>query len=112
MRASLCRESVVSLAPLLATSMVMLFAPVARAQNSNTGEIKGSVMDPTGAVVPEASVLIKNVQTGVVTTATTNAAGLYDVPFLAPGSYTVTFSKRVSQFCPPRHCSPDRNPAS
>ena len=63
------------------------------AQNSNTGEIKGSVTDPSGAVVPGAAVSIKNVQTGVVTATTTNQSGLYDVPFLAPGNYTVTFSK-------------------
>ncbi len=63
------------------------------AQNSNTGEIKGSVTDPSGAVVPGAAVSIKNVQTGVVTATTTNQAGLYDVPFLAPGNYTVTFSR-------------------
>jgi hypothetical protein len=70
-----------------------LRAIFARAQNSNTGEIKGSVMDPSGAVVPGAAVSIKNVQTGVVTATTTNQSGLYDVPFLSPGNYTITFSK-------------------
>lgn len=65
----------------------------ALAQNSNTGEIKGTVTDPSGSVVPDASVSIKNVQTGLVTPAKTNGSGLYDVPFLAPGDYTVTFSK-------------------
>ncbi len=69
------------------------FAPVAKAQNANTGEIKGSVMDPSGAVVPGAAVSIKNVQTGVVTPTTTNQSGLYDVPFLTPGSYAISFSK-------------------
>lgn len=69
------------------------FAPLATAQNANTGEIKGSVTDATGAVVPGAAVSIRNVQTGVVTPTTTNGSGLYDVPFLAPGSYTITFSK-------------------
>ena len=71
----------------------MLFVPAARTQNSNTGELKGSVTDASGALVPGASVSIKNVQTGVVTPTTTNQSGLYDVPFLAPGNYTVTFSK-------------------
>ena len=71
----------------------ILFAPLATAQNANTGEIKGSVMDPSGAVVPGAAVSIKNVQTGLVTSRTTNQSGLYDVPFLGPGNYTVTFSK-------------------
>lgn len=71
----------------------LLFAPLSRAQNSNTGEIKGAVMDPSGAVVPGAAVSIKDVQTGVITARTTNESGLYDVPFLAPGAYTLTFSK-------------------
>jgi len=71
----------------------ILLAPLARAQNANTGEIKGSVMDPSGAVVPGAAVSIKNVQTGVVTATMTNQSGLYDVPFLSPGNYTITFSR-------------------
>jgi outer membrane receptor protein involved in Fe transport len=71
----------------------ILCAPLSRAQNSNTGEIKGSVMDPSGAVVPGAGVSIKNLQTGVVTQTTTNQSGLYDAPFLPPGNYTITFTK-------------------
>lgn len=62
-------------------------------QNANTGELEGTVTDPSGAVVPGATVSIRNVQTGVVTPTTTNESGLYDVPFLAPGNYTITFSK-------------------
>src|SRR5208337_5104612 len=74
--------------------VVVSVAPLARAQNANSGELKGAVMDPVGAVVPDAAVSIKNVLTGVVTPTTTNQSGLYDVPFLAPGSYTITFSKQ------------------
>jgi len=70
-----------------------LFTPLARGQNANTGEIKGTVMDPSGAAVPGVTVSVKNVQTGVVTAATTNQSGLYDVPFLVPGNYTIKFSK-------------------
>jgi Carboxypeptidase regulatory-like domain/TonB-dependent Receptor Plug Domain len=72
----------------------ILFAPLATAQNANTGEIKGTVVDPSGAVVPGASIAIQNVHTGVVTQTTTNQAGVYDVPFLAPGTYTITFAKQ------------------
>jgi outer membrane receptor protein involved in Fe transport len=69
-------------------------APLATAQNSNTGELKGTVTDASGALVPGAAVTIKNVQTGVVNPTATNQSGLYDVPFLAPGEYTVKFSKQ------------------
>ena len=72
----------------------VLFATLARAQNANTGEIKGAVMDASGAVVPGTAVSLKNVQTGLVTQTKTNQSGLYDVPFLAPGNYTITFSKQ------------------
>jgi outer membrane receptor protein involved in Fe transport len=71
-----------------------LVAPRAYGQNSNTGEIKGAVSDATGAVVPGVAISIKNVLTGVVTPTTSNQSGLYDVPFLAPGQYTITFSKQ------------------
>jgi len=67
---------------------------LAVAQNSNTGEIKGSVTDSSGAVVPSVAVSIENAQTGVVTPTSTNKDGLYDVPFLIPGTYTITFSKQ------------------
>ena len=69
-----------------ATSLVI-------AQNTNTGEIKGGVTDPAGAFVSDVAVSVTNVQTGVVTTTKTNESGLYDVPFLAPGSYRIKFSK-------------------
>jgi outer membrane receptor protein involved in Fe transport len=64
------------------------------AQNANTGEIKGAVTDASGAVMPGTTVLIKNTQTGAVTSTTTNQSGLYDVPFLAPGNYEINFSKQ------------------
>lgn len=63
-------------------------------QNSNSGEIRGTVVDPSGAVVPGAAVSIRNVGTGVVIRTTTNQSGRYDVPFLEPGNYAITFSKQ------------------
>ena len=75
--------------------IVLGLAPrIARAQNANTGEIKGSVTDSSGAAMPAVAVKIANVQTGVVTPTATNQVGLYDVPFLAPGNYSITFSKQ------------------
>ncbi len=74
--------------------IMVLIGISAFAQNANTGEIKGGVTDPSGAFVSDVAVSLMNVQTGVVTTAKTNQSGLYDVPFLAPGSYKVKFSKQ------------------
>jgi hypothetical protein len=64
----------------------------ANAQNINAGEIRGIVTDSTGAAVPQVVVSAKNIQTGVVTKVTANSQGLYNLPQLTPGTYTVTFT--------------------
>ncbi|HKV42536.1 MAG TPA: TonB-dependent receptor [Blastocatellia bacterium] len=73
--------------------ILILTATVAIAQNANSGEIKGSVVDATGAVVDGVTVTIVNVQTNVKTTFTTNSDGLYDAPSVPTGEYKITFSK-------------------
>jgi hypothetical protein len=70
-----------------------LAATFAFGQNANTGEIKGTATDASGAVVAGVTVTITNVQTGVVTIVTTNGVGIYDVPGVPVGLYSVTFSK-------------------
>lgn len=75
---------------LIATLMVCLNATTALAQTSGTGQISGSVTDPSSAVVPRATVKVVNVDTGVERTTVTTDAGTYAVPLLAPGTYTVT----------------------
>ena len=62
-------------------------------QTANTGEIKGTAVDSTGASVTGVTVTIVNVQTGVTTVVTTNGVGIYDVPAVPVGLYKVTFSK-------------------
>ncbi|MBZ5643645.1 MAG: TonB-dependent receptor [Acidobacteriia bacterium] len=54
--------------------------------------LSGTVTDPSGSTVPNATVEIKAVATGVVRTVTTDTAGLYSVPNLLPGVYEVTGS--------------------
>ena len=73
--------------------VVTLVGSAAFAQNANTGEIKGTVVDNAGAVVTGVKVTITNVQTGVSTMAATNSDGIYDVPSLPIGQYKVSFSK-------------------
>src|SRR5882672_5023889 len=78
---------------LFALLIVIALAPLAFSQNASNGEIKGTVFDPSSAVVPGAKVTITNLQTGVSVTTTTNASGIYDVPSVPPGRYSITFSK-------------------
>ncbi|MGH9354863.1 MAG: carboxypeptidase regulatory-like domain-containing protein, partial [Terriglobia bacterium] len=56
------------------------------------GTLLGTVTDPSGALVPNVEVIMKNTATGVVTTVATNSQGLYSAPNLLPGNYQVTFS--------------------
>src|SRR5690242_13030112 len=60
----------------------------------NTGTISGLVRDSTGAVVPGASVTVKNVETGISRVLTADSQGRYQAPNLSVGSYEVqvTFS--------------------
>jgi hypothetical protein len=54
------------------------------------GTITGTITDPNGAVVPNATVTVKNTGTNTSNTVTTNGEGNYAVPFLLPGNYTVS----------------------
>lgn len=61
------------------------------AQTGNA-TVSGQVKDPSGAVIPSASVAVKNVATNVTATTETNAEGRFTVPNLIPGAYTLTAS--------------------
>jgi len=53
------------------------------------GTILGRVTDSSGGVIPNSSVTVTNENTNTVVKTTTTAAGVYTVPFLIPGRYTV-----------------------
>lgn len=71
----------------LGLSFFLAFGLVAYGQE--TGTITGSVLDPSGAVIPNASVSVTNDSTSAVFKTTTGSAGIYRVVSLTPGSYTV-----------------------
>ena len=52
--------------------------------------ISGQVKDPSGALIPNATITIRNTDTNVAQTTTSNGEGLFSVPDLIPGNYTVT----------------------
>lgn len=64
-------------------------SPVSLRAQTVTGTILGTVEDSSNAAIPNAQITITNQDTGVVRTATSTADGLYNVPSLAPGKYTV-----------------------
>jgi len=59
-------------------------------QAQTTGAIGGTIVDPTGAVVPNATVIAKNAETGTESTATTSENGTFSIPQLTRGVYRVT----------------------
>ncbi|MBZ5673618.1 MAG: TonB-dependent receptor [Acidobacteriia bacterium] len=60
---------------------------------SGTSTISGLVTDPSGAAVPGAEVIVRNVGTNVARTLTSNEDGLYQAVSLQPGDYEVKASK-------------------
>jgi len=79
------------MAPPLA-SFTLFVAGTLFAQIAGTGSIQGTVSDPSGAVVPNATVIATNVATGAKTTRQTTSAGLYVLSPLPAGEYTVAVS--------------------
>ena len=55
--------------------------------------VSGRITDQSGAVVLDAEVEIKNVETGLSTTVKTNQDGLYTIPSLHPGHYLINVRK-------------------
>ena len=80
------KQVVLSLLTLAA--FLLLSGRVAQPQTT-TGSIVGSITDATGAVVPNASVTVNNVGTGLTLKTVTDASGNYAVTPLPVGSYSV-----------------------
>lgn len=68
---------------------VALLAVAGRAQTI-TATVTGTVTDPTGAVVPGATVTVISKETGTTRSVTTDNEGRYTVPFLQPGVYDIS----------------------
>jgi hypothetical protein len=79
---------------LLVLALGLCAGNVGFAQNSNSGDIRGTVTDSSGAVVPGVSVTVTNNDTGVIYKYVTNGTGLYDTNSIITGNYTLEFSKQ------------------
>ena len=74
---------------LTATAWLGSTVPAVAQTPAATGSLRGQVTDPSGAVVPNATVAIL-VSGGQTHSATTSRGGAYEIGNLAPGKYTVT----------------------
>lgn len=82
-------------ARLLAAFLVVLvccFPSLIHAQ-ANRASITGTVTDASGAVMADVLVTARNLDTNVDSTSTTNNEGIYSIPNLPPGKYSLTFQK-------------------
>src|SRR3989442_15279446 len=73
----------------LGTTLVLLLFSFALFGQGNFGRILGRVTDPTGAVLPGATINILDTQRGLARTVTTDEAGEYNGPALNTGTHTV-----------------------
>ena len=80
----------------LGSSLILALLLIASLQPSfaqlSTGTITGVVRDTTGAIVPNASAVLKNVETTVERRTVTNNAGNYSFTNVTPGRYTMQIS--------------------
>jgi len=72
------------------TSAGLVITPCAKAQTTTTGSIAGKVTDPSGAVVPDAKVSLRDVDKGSAQETKANKDGVYRFDLLAPGNYSVS----------------------
>ena len=81
---------------LVITALLALaaFAVSAFAQSVTTGDVAGTIQDPSGAVVPNATITLRNESTGVNQTTKSNNSGGYRFTLLQPGRYTVTATQQ------------------
>ena len=75
------------------TLLCLLLLPIAAVAQYENGSIVGSVRDASGAVIPDASIKVTNIATGVVSTRQSNDSGDYEVPALRVGQYNVEVTK-------------------
>ncbi|MFT4111156.1 TonB-dependent receptor domain-containing protein [Silvibacterium sp.] len=69
-----------------------LVTPFAVAQTGGQGAVEGTVTDPQGALVPNATVTATNQATNVSTSIKSSSAGVYEITPLIPGVYTLSVS--------------------
>ena len=71
-------------------SLFVVVSTIALAQSITSGDITGTVTDPSNAATPNATVTLTNVNTNATQTTLTTQQGTYRFAFVPPGTYSVT----------------------
>ncbi len=91
-------------ASLLIVSALLLLATGQSHAQLSSASVNGTVRDSSGAVVPHATIVLRNTQTSVENTTVSNASGVYSIFDVNPGQYTIRATapgfglREVSQF--------------
>src|SRR5215475_8700236 len=75
-------------------ALLLLSLAVTAGAQEFRGSITGRITDPTGAALPGTSVSLKNVETNIIATVTTNEDGSYNFPLLQPGKYQLSVTQQ------------------
>src|SRR5206468_4012063 len=78
---------------LVRTVLAALIPAVAALAQLTSGTISGTILDASGAVVPEVKIVVKEISTGVTREGATNGVGVYRFAGLEPGVYAVEYAK-------------------
>lgn len=76
----------------IAIAIQLIVCSVLFAQGTDLSTLRGTVLDRSEAVVPNAKVIVTDIATGLTRTTTTDTGGSYEFSTLKSGSYTVTVS--------------------
>ncbi len=89
------------IAEMFSTAVLIVFGSLLAGQaafgQTVTATLTGSVVDASGASVPDASVTLTNASSGNVRKTVTNASGYYAVPAIPAGTYTLTVEAKGFQ---------------
>ncbi len=69
--------------------LLLVLLPQQLAGQTGSSSLVGTVKDQTGSFIPGVTVTVVNQETNIARQVTTSDIGYYEVPFLAPGTYTV-----------------------
>src|SRR5271157_1611514 len=78
---------------MLALVALLSLPPHRLPAQTSMGTVTGSVTDASNANVPDVIIRVKNADTGVTVETSTSSGGVYNVPSLVPGSYSVEAEK-------------------
>src|SRR5580698_10397634 len=86
-------EAIFACFSILLFMSITVISPSMRAQDLSTGSLNVTVLDPSGAAIAGARIVLKDLGTNDVHASVTRSVGTTVIPYLPPAQYTLTVSK-------------------